>query len=150
MRPRSELDPHGEQLALPPSLAPPCFANPTSWFSTMCLLRGAGGLVRRRGWLWNLTTSHTTESLSLCMKRATHENLSPIPPGPGDRWLAPVAIGYKATDHSTVYNYFLSNLSPLPEWPPPSECGSHFWCFNMDLGHLMPHNWCLLLSAVPW
>ena len=34
---------HGQQLALPPSLALPCFFNPTSWFSTCVCSKGLGG-----------------------------------------------------------------------------------------------------------
>ena len=64
-----------------PFFGPTLLFQPYQLVFHMCLLQGTGGWVRRRGWLWNLTTSNIAESLCLWMKSTAHENQSPIPLG---------------------------------------------------------------------
>lgn len=147
MRPRSGLDPHGEQLALPPSLALPCFSNPTSWFPTMCLLRGAGVGWEGEGAMELHYQQHGWKPESLDEKSCPWKP-TPNSTGPWRQMISTDGHINVLITVQFIIIFFLIYPLFLNDCPHQTVAATS-WCSNMVLGHLKPHNWCLLLSAVP-
>jgi hypothetical protein len=147
MRPRSGLHPHGEQLALLASLALTCFPNPTSWLSTMCLFKGVGEWEGGSVAMDCHYQQHSWKPESLYEKGSTWKPISNST-GPWRQMISTDGHIKAMITVQIIIIFFLIYLLFLNDWPHQSVAATS--CSNMVLGYLRPHNWCLLLSAMPW